>query len=487
LALGVAGMTAAAVTILIMSAPLKDDVAWLIYVADQTLRGHTLYFDIVEINPPLIVLLSMAPARLGPLIGTTTGTAYILLVSAALIAIGTFVGSILRRSLDAVNGRSFVIATVIAALFLLPGRDFGERDHLVVALLVPWLALISVRASGAYPSRGSMLSVGALGSLAIGLKPHYALVLLAVEAWALRRGVKGRRSEIVVLAVGLALYAVFVLWQFPEYLTEALPLAFVYYDAGNVSVLRLLLNAREIVPSLCIVLLLAALGRRWLKEPLIAVLLLASLASVLLYFVQFKGWSYHRLTADTLIVLLCLSWLYRAMIDDRLSSRLASRWAVLGTALSLGMLCALAVERQRVTVDRAWHVADSAEAWLTRLVHRTEAQSLMAFSDRLEPFFPVVNDTGIQWASRYASMWALKGELNRGTPRARAWQGSGHVLMDVVEDFVRAQPTLVVVDESAELEYVQKLTENPRFREAWTHYRQIDVSHGLRAFLRDRP
>ena len=44
--------------------PLKDDVAWLLYVARKWLGGQRLYEDLVEVNPPLIVWIYAIPAAL---------------------------------------------------------------------------------------------------------------------------------------------------------------------------------------------------------------------------------------------------------------------------------------------------------------------------------------------------------------------------------------------------------------------------------------
>src|SRR5689334_16434399 len=51
---GVVGLLAVTGIVLFtaLSSPLKDDVAWLLYVADQWLSGQRLYIDLVEINPP---------------------------------------------------------------------------------------------------------------------------------------------------------------------------------------------------------------------------------------------------------------------------------------------------------------------------------------------------------------------------------------------------------------------------------------------------
>ena len=42
--------------------PLKDDVAWLLYVARRWLGGQRLYEDLVEVNPPLIIWIYAIPA-----------------------------------------------------------------------------------------------------------------------------------------------------------------------------------------------------------------------------------------------------------------------------------------------------------------------------------------------------------------------------------------------------------------------------------------
>ena len=44
-----------------LRSPLKDDIAWLLYVARRCLSGRELYVDVVEVNPPLIIWLSAIP------------------------------------------------------------------------------------------------------------------------------------------------------------------------------------------------------------------------------------------------------------------------------------------------------------------------------------------------------------------------------------------------------------------------------------------
>ena len=60
-------LVALAITLLfvlttVIRSPLKDDVAWLLWVAKKWLGGRDLYVDLVEVNPPLVIWLYAIPA-----------------------------------------------------------------------------------------------------------------------------------------------------------------------------------------------------------------------------------------------------------------------------------------------------------------------------------------------------------------------------------------------------------------------------------------
>src|ERR1700712_2453996 len=52
-----------------LRSPLKDDIAWLLYVAHRWLAGRELYIDVVEVNPPLIVWISAIPLEIARWLG----------------------------------------------------------------------------------------------------------------------------------------------------------------------------------------------------------------------------------------------------------------------------------------------------------------------------------------------------------------------------------------------------------------------------------
>src|SRR3954471_20644592 len=51
-----------------LRSPLKDDIAWLLYVARRWMAGRELYIDVVEVNPPLIIWISAIPIQVARLL-----------------------------------------------------------------------------------------------------------------------------------------------------------------------------------------------------------------------------------------------------------------------------------------------------------------------------------------------------------------------------------------------------------------------------------
>src|ERR1700749_1539102 len=64
LSTGLLAVVLAVVLFTSLRSPLKDDIAWLLYVARRWMAGRELYVDVIEVNPPLIVWLSAIPLQL---------------------------------------------------------------------------------------------------------------------------------------------------------------------------------------------------------------------------------------------------------------------------------------------------------------------------------------------------------------------------------------------------------------------------------------
>jgi hypothetical protein len=134
----------------------------------------------------------------------------------------------------------------------------------------------------------------------------------------------------------------------------------------------------------------------------------------------------------------------------------------------------LAVEPDQMTVVK-----------LERLIRQQKARTYIAFSEWIALGFPVVNNTGVAWASRFDSMWALKGELWRArfdASAAKEWP----VRRWVAHDFIMGCPDIAVADtREGVVNYVGVLSaSDPAFARAWSRYRQIAAFDGLEVYRR---
>jgi hypothetical protein len=170
-------------------------------------------------------------------------------------------------------------------------------------------------------------------------------------------------------------------------------------------------------------------------------------------------------------------WLAAAVASKPVQRPKASDLVIASTALALGFLGAATLEKQKIDIEHVAHDADSAERWLTTLVQRHRARTIVSFSQMLSPQFPVVNDTGIRWTSRFGSMWALKAAESLGD------QSGPSIPQQVIDDFIATRPDLVLVSDEDGIDYMALLSRDPGFDAAWQNYVFVEAAQGLRAFV----
>src|SRR3954462_5020651 len=86
----------AVVLFIAMRSPLKDDIAWLLYVARRWMAGRELYVDVVEGNPPLIVWISAIPMQLASVLGIEAQFTAIPFFVAAVLGCAWWTATLLR-------------------------------------------------------------------------------------------------------------------------------------------------------------------------------------------------------------------------------------------------------------------------------------------------------------------------------------------------------------------------------------------------------
>ena len=388
------------------------------------------------------------------------------------------------------SGRLFedrvpVFAAIGTVLLVVPAGDLGQREHLLVAAILPYLVLFARSLDGERPGLRASLIAGVLAGLGCALKPRYVGVFIVLEGLALVRGLSPVRTQSLAAGAALLVYAALVALICPAYLRRAVPLALALYGASDAPFRHLLIDSLRLMFGQAVALLLWWNRRRRMPEAnLMLTLVVFAITSTAICFMDGKDWFYHRLPATIATLLALLCWAASVLFHRRASSRTAFLPVVLaGVGVVVFLVAAfqrlepqvvLAVEPDQMTVVK-----------LERLIRQQKARTYIAFSEWIALGFPVVNNTGVAWASRFDSMWALKGELWRArfdASAAKEWP----IRRWVAHDFIMGCPDIAVVDtREGVVNYVGVLSaSDPAFARAWSRYRQIAAFDGLEVYRR---
>ena len=244
-----------------MSSPLKDDVAWLLYVARKWLGGGRLYVDIVEVNPPLIVWIYAVPAMLSEWLGVSPKAVSAPFFAALLLGCAWWTADLLHGRATLFARRLPVFGAIGTVLLLLPGVEFGQREHLLVAAVLPYLALLAREMQGEPEPQRTAALAGALAALGCALKPGYLPAFLVLELLGRVRGGRLIRLATLAAVATLGVYGLGVLVFCPAFLDNAVPLALALYGGTDTPYWEILRESSVLLGGVASVALLAAMWR----------------------------------------------------------------------------------------------------------------------------------------------------------------------------------------------------------------------------------
>ena len=479
-----AGVTAQSV------AYLNHDVAWTLYSAGRLLEGARMYEQIVDINPPLAWWLSAPIVAAARWLDASPIVVFRGAMFAGILASLAACSSLAARLGLSAHSRGALVVALAFVLAVLPGDDFGQREHWMLVLTFPLLLLASRSSAGAPVARPARVAVGCIAGVGLALKPHFLLLpmlLSASQRWRHGGARHLRTSEEWGLLGVLLAYGAAIAWLTPEYLARIVGHAAATqgpYLQGWSTML-----GRAAVESLPAVALALAVGapRDAPQRRLDRVLILAAVSFAGAYLLQRKGWPYHRYPLQA--VLVCCAGLRTAAWWQRAPSAWRGVGAALAAAALLAVPAAGLLDWQRAEARR--RDPDSDFARLLSLI-RAEAtgSSLGFFATALTPAFPLVNYAEVDWASRFPFLWMLPAVATQ-PPTAGSLEAEIELAMRdaVVEDLERARPALIIVDErplqqglGGRIDYVGYFSTDPRFARIWSRYSESARVGGFVAY-----
>ena len=391
----------------------SPDVAWFFYLADRMLDGERLYRDVVEVNPPLIVWLNLPVAALGRAAAVPMelvyGAALLGLIGVSLALAGRLLPE--EGPWPAPGARHAALLLGLVVLLPLAGKDFGEREHLLLILTLPYTLLVIARAGGRSPGPSLALAVGVMAGVGFTLKPYFLPLWLALEAYLVRGRPSPppwRRPEAVAVVGVALLYGAAVLLFAPEYFALARTFGSLYWSYLRGPLwLTALLGEGSALPLLA----LLAFGVLYRRDPgghVWRVLALAVGTTLLSALLQGKGWRYHFYPAMGygLLLLAAMGWGARRPLGSLAQQLYAAACvAAVVTASALALL----QSGYRSTAPRApRYDADPDFAALSRELRRqAPGGSVLVLSSNMASAFPLVTTDGLRWASRFPSLWLL--------------------------------------------------------------------------------
>ncbi len=476
-------------------APPDPDNAFLLYAAARVLDGARLYVDVVEINPPLIVAFNFPAILLARGLGLPDILVFRIVMGLILVLSLVALQLGLRVLLPGERAwRRWVTVLAAVALFLAPGEVFSEREHLMLALVLPYIFVIIARRMNHSPAGWALHVVGVMAGFGVALKPQFVVLWVALEGWlavAHRSRPRVRIENAWVLGVLIA-YAGAVLVLTPQYLTLVRDMGGAYLAFLRNSFLVTLLFGEGSRLPLVALLAYLALRKASSRPGLSTGLAVSVLGLLLVATIQQKGWNYHFYPASACSIML-LGVLVASLVRPlrSLAERLYGTVAL--AVLVAAIVGASVAAGWRAMEPRGGQVELHSGFWdLADLVHqRAAGEPVAVLSYNMRSAWPLVPYAGAEWPLRFPSLWILwvlyAEDFGRPAPlqyRAidRASALEQNFIDAVVDDVVRSRPRLLLVLSTARdvpdngdrrLDYLAYFQRDARFAEALTGYRYL--------------
>jgi len=485
--------------------PLDGDVAAILDFAVRMVDGERLYVDLVDVNPPLIFWLNLAPAWIAERLALDPAIVFVGLVLLLQVASLALCRAPLARLSELRQPGAQVLVRLIGlfAVVILPTHLFGQREHLMTSFALPYLALAAVRLQGDRVGPGAAVLRAGFAAVGFLIKPYFLLVPCAVELCLLLQGgwrATIRRPEPWVIGSLAPLYLAAAWLCHPSYFTEILPLVTRHYL--NTSPLAAVTRVfgeptRWLLLGVMIPVIAAGLAAR--QRPGFRVACLFTLAGIASALIQGKGWPYHMLPFWEGSVL-ALAFVVAAVLPRIATAAAPDRPRLAALAL-FGAVVALFTAANPPWRDRL-NYADSFAGRLEPLLARDAyGERVLWLTDAIYPKYPTVLYGHVRPASRFMELWLIDG-LYRAQgagsrrpamrPPAQMSADERRLFDTVGTSLERNRPALVLIASAAaelgvapdRFDYLAYFLRHPSFAREWRHYREVAEIDGTRVFRR---
>ena len=205
---------------------LNPDLGWLLTVDEKILDGQKLGVDLFESNPPLSVYMYMPAVVFSRLSGIAPQFIVIAMVMVEIAGVLLIIERAASSAGLGAEERSISAWLFAFLLAILPGTGFGQREHIAVIALTPFVFITALRWRGL--SFGPVAILAGVGAgLAMDIKPFFALVVgLPVILRVVRqRSFRPLFTPEACIAAAIVIgYGALVVVLFPAYVSTYAPM-----------------------------------------------------------------------------------------------------------------------------------------------------------------------------------------------------------------------------------------------------------------------
>ncbi|MCD6460531.1 hypothetical protein J7L67_07695 [bacterium] len=476
---------------------INHDVSWYLYGAQRMLGGARLYRDIIEVNPPLNFYLTIIPviiAKIFNLPSTAVYKGFIFFIGWVSLSACFY---ILKKIYDKRDPSLIWFLTFILSLifFTHPMTDFGQREHIMIMLCMPYLLSAVLFLQNKHLSAAVIILTACMALTGFALKPFFLLSWITTECFIIfkTKSIKivFKRLENLIIAAGMLIYFILMSTVWTDYFIIA-KMALKVYHSYNTPLKIILLFRYDHILMLIFACFAFFMLKKNKTDLLISLLLLQLISFLIIGFMQGKGWPYHFIPYWSCVIFFWGSYigLCAVKIDQFKQLKKIIKFGAQGVMI----ITAVYLIIFRVAIPIYNYEPSYKRVVARRLVDFIDKnifpKSIFIFSTSVDPAFPTVNYSGSKWASRFNCLWLLPGNYKIDYRPQRYHDESSmnyveqYVYRATISDLLKNQPELLIFETrnlkqgffGKEFDFLKYFSRNKKFRGLMDNY---DLIHHI--------
>ncbi|TAK73665.1 MAG: hypothetical protein EPO11_08080 [Gammaproteobacteria bacterium] len=451
---------------------LSGDVGYLLYVTNQFLEGGTYTKDFFETNPPMILYLYTPACLLAKFTGISIITAVRIYISVLILLSFYLCMTLLKRIIQPQDKFLFTLLRymVLFILLFLPAYHFGQREHLLMILILPYLlSCVLLKEKKNLPAHTAFL-IGFLAGCGFALKPFFLVTLGLVELYVSN----WIRIESLVIACVLILYLGSIFIFQPNYIYILLPLISDLYFIGPAQPWLVLLTTPTVCLCFFAIFVYLFCYQQDRYRPLSMIFLLALLGMIVAFLLPQTAWYYHVLPALSLSCLLMTLCFGQALMTRRLFLVSASLFI---------LFIPFNIVYEMYADSMAYKIQGPTPKLISYINSLPTPHSVFCFSyHTTEDCFPLVYATHSTYSGRYPFFWWLRG-LIKQKDSATIQKEKAYLMTVLEEDLTKNKHNIIIIGPG--FDFIRYFSQDEKFREAWQHYSYLTTIDSFQVYAYD--